>query len=187
MTSETDWSHDYCLYCDKQTLGGLYCSQACRLADLENTESAPTSPSAIYADSEASWGFTLSAYDIKGFSSKQSTNFQLPPPFNFDQYRSSSSFTRLESPPLSPRARDSSKERSQPKTTQDHSAVTQRSTTSPQSKIRGLNPSASRSSLSSVSSIGSTQGLSEQAISQLQDYSNSFDHTRDWKRRVTYG
>jgi len=187
MTSETDWSHDYCLYCDKQTLGGLYCSQACRLADLENPESAAMSPSATYASSDTAWGFTSSAYDTKSHSSKQSTNFQLPPPFNFDKYRASSSSTRLESPPLSPRTAGSSIQTSS-RVNQSRPPVAQRSTsTFLHTKGRSLNPSSSRSSLSSVSSAGSTQGLSEQAISQLQDYSNSFDHTRDWKRRVTFG
>jgi len=188
MTSETDWSHDYCLYCDKQTLGGLYCSQACRLADLENAESVPVSPSAFYADSEASWGVTSSSYKIKGFSSKQSSKFQLPPPFDFDKYRASSSSTRHESPPISPRATGPSVERVQQNVAQDRPTAMLRSASNyPHTKSRGLNSSSSRSSLSSVSSTGSTQGLSEQAISQLQNYSNSFDLTRDWKRRVTYG
>lgn len=30
-----EWSPDYCLVCDRQTLGGTYCSQACRLAELD--------------------------------------------------------------------------------------------------------------------------------------------------------
>ncbi|PWY66152.1 hypothetical protein BO94DRAFT_479663 [Aspergillus sclerotioniger CBS 115572] len=31
----TEWSLDFCLACDRQTLGGPYCSQACRLAELD--------------------------------------------------------------------------------------------------------------------------------------------------------
>ncbi|KAB8229257.1 hypothetical protein BDV23DRAFT_148173 [Aspergillus alliaceus] len=31
----TEWSLDFCLVCDRQTLGGPYCSQACRLAELD--------------------------------------------------------------------------------------------------------------------------------------------------------
>lgn len=31
----TEWSLDFCLVCDRQTLGGAYCSQACRLAELD--------------------------------------------------------------------------------------------------------------------------------------------------------
>jgi hypothetical protein len=53
---------------------------------------------------------------------------------------------------------------------------------------RTLNASSSRSSLSSVSSAQSNNsGISDQALSQLQGYANSFDHVRDWKRRVTLG
>jgi hypothetical protein len=188
MTTETDWSHDYCLFCDKQTMGGLYCSQACRLADLETHECALESPSALFSDSE-SWTFSPSTYDIQRFSSKSSGNFQLPPPFDFDKYRASSS-GRLESPPLSPRTAPSMSEQSQRGGNQSRPSVTKGKTTNyvyTQTQTRSLNPSSSRSSLSSIASTGSTQGLSEQAISQLQNYSNSFDHTRDWKRRVTFG
>ncbi|KAJ5533651.1 hypothetical protein N7494_010203 [Penicillium frequentans] len=31
----TEWSLDFCLACDRQTLGGPYCSQSCRLAELD--------------------------------------------------------------------------------------------------------------------------------------------------------
>ncbi|KAJ5086300.1 hypothetical protein NUU61_007607 [Penicillium alfredii] len=31
----TDWSLDFCLVCDRQTSGGPYCSQSCRLAELD--------------------------------------------------------------------------------------------------------------------------------------------------------
>ncbi|OOF90000.1 hypothetical protein ASPCADRAFT_60352 [Aspergillus carbonarius ITEM 5010] len=31
----TEWSLDFCLACDCQTLGGPYCSQACRLSELD--------------------------------------------------------------------------------------------------------------------------------------------------------
>ncbi|KAJ5359881.1 hypothetical protein N7517_009072 [Penicillium concentricum] len=31
----TEWSLDFCLVCDRQTLGAPYCSQTCRLAELD--------------------------------------------------------------------------------------------------------------------------------------------------------
>ncbi|KAL2815450.1 hypothetical protein BDW59DRAFT_153876 [Aspergillus cavernicola] len=31
----TEWSLDFCLVCDRQTLGGPYCSQSCRLAEVD--------------------------------------------------------------------------------------------------------------------------------------------------------
>jgi hypothetical protein len=188
MTSETEWFHDYCLYCDKQTLGGLYCSQACRLADLEKPDSTPTSPSLTTGDSDSTWRFASSSSAANSFSARSSTRFELPPSFNFEKYRAAS---RLESPPLSPRTAGVSSEQSQPSRKAPHPAAPQTTTSSSsysQSRNRSLNTSSSRSSLSSVTSTGSsTQGLSEHAISQLQNYSNSFDHTRDWKRRITLG
>jgi hypothetical protein len=181
MTSETDWSLDYCLYCDKQTLGGLYCSQTCRLADLENSESTPTSPG-LAVESDSLWGINAASFDFQ--SSKSSRQFDLPPPFNFDKYRSSNS-SKLESPPLSPRSPGAGSQQTEPLKPTRPTPTYRSNSAYPQTSKRSLNPSSSRSSLSSFTSTGSTQGLSEQAISQLQNYSNSFDHTRDWKRRVT--
>ena len=34
-TMATEWSLDFCLVCDRQTLGAPYCSQTCRLAELD--------------------------------------------------------------------------------------------------------------------------------------------------------
>ncbi|OJJ63248.1 hypothetical protein ASPSYDRAFT_216304 [Aspergillus sydowii CBS 593.65] len=31
----TEWTLDFCLVCDRQTLGGPYCTQSCRLAELD--------------------------------------------------------------------------------------------------------------------------------------------------------
>lgn len=36
-TMSTEWSLDFCLVCDRQTTGGPYCSQSCRLAELDRT------------------------------------------------------------------------------------------------------------------------------------------------------
>ncbi|OJJ74112.1 hypothetical protein ASPBRDRAFT_29254 [Aspergillus brasiliensis CBS 101740] len=43
----TEWSLDFCLACDRQTLGGPYCSQACRLADLDTVSKEAAAPRAI--------------------------------------------------------------------------------------------------------------------------------------------
>lgn len=43
-----EWSPDFCLACDRQTDGRVYCSEACRLAEYEkapSNDSAPSSPS----------------------------------------------------------------------------------------------------------------------------------------------
>ncbi|PWY67491.1 hypothetical protein BO83DRAFT_380688 [Aspergillus eucalypticola CBS 122712] len=43
----TEWSLDFCLACDRQTLGEPYCSQACRLAELDTASKEATAPHAI--------------------------------------------------------------------------------------------------------------------------------------------
>lgn len=53
---------DYCLACDKQIIDGLYCSQTCRLTDLERAGSTPTSPLASQPFSFASASL-LSAFN----------------------------------------------------------------------------------------------------------------------------
>lgn len=35
----TQWSLDFCLVCDRQTSGGPYCSQSCRLSELDQSPS----------------------------------------------------------------------------------------------------------------------------------------------------
>ena len=186
MPSQMDWSHDFCLSCDKQTSEGIYCSQACRLADLEKAgASEPVSPAWNFSS-----GTEAAAWQFQSSSTKPaSSQFQLQPPVNFAAYRSSSS--RIESPPSSPRS-------AAPKHPQYLSSATNNARTAPaplsrtqsdypQIRTRGLYSSSSRSSLSSISSSNTAQGLSDQALTQLRIYSNSFDHVRDWKRRVTLG
>ncbi|KAF2673263.1 hypothetical protein BT63DRAFT_437011 [Microthyrium microscopicum] len=182
MSTEMEWSPNYCLNCDKQTPEPHYCSQACRLADLEKSAfSAPVSPGYGYSASSNSSTLSFSV-------SKSSKQFHLPPAFNFAAYRHGSS-SRIESPPLSPRAGATLHHHSHSATQHNSShrpAPLYRATTD-YSQRRSLNPSTSRSSLSSISSSSTSGGLSDHALSQLQNYSNSFDHSRDWKRRTTLG
>jgi len=195
MTAEMDWSHDFCLYCDKQTSEGVYCSQACRLADLEKAgASEPVSPAWNFSSgtTSPSWHFSsetsASSWQFPSSSSHAgAAQFQLQPPVNFAAYRSSTS--RKESPPTSPRALAPSKQSKYFEAATTAVTVPPRlsraKTDTYQSRNRSLYTSSSRSSLSSVSSASTAQGLSDQAITQLRGYSNSFDHVRDWKRRVT--
>jgi hypothetical protein len=194
MTTEMDWSHDFCLYCDKQTSEGVYCSQACRLADLEKAgASEPVSPAWNFASetTSPSWQFSSEtpapSWQFPSSSSHAGVpQFHLQPPVNFAAYRSSTS--RRESPPASPRALAPSKQSKyfEPVTTAVTSPQLSRAKSDTyQSRSPSLYTSSSRSSLSSVSSASTAQGLSDQAITQLRGYSNSFDHVRDWKRRVT--
>ena len=150
---------DFCLACDNQTADGLYCSQACRLTDLEKAGSAPESPT------------TPSHLST-------SSGFFLAPALDFGTYR--------------PRTAQQSSLAASSKDESGHDSVRQQSpqhhstpshTSSPR---RVLSPSSSRSSLvSGLSGLTTqtTEGLSEQAKTELREYVNSFDQTREWRRR----
>ena len=46
-TMSFDWTHQFCLGCDKQTDGASYCSESCRLADYKKTSPSTPSSAAI--------------------------------------------------------------------------------------------------------------------------------------------
>lgn len=126
MTSQMEWSHDFCLSCDRQMEGGTYCSQACRLADLEKA------------------GQQQSAHLSSSASSTSSSNhgFYLPPAVNFSQYQASSTSRGFDMSPSSPHNYY---------TTTNGSYFAP-----PTAGQRSLTPSSSRSSLSSNSSTTSS-------------------------------
>jgi hypothetical protein len=72
---------DFCLSCDKQTNGTSFCSQVCRLAEMDTTPlSEPSSP--LYTDSKAVQLRSMGAVP---------TRIELPPAIDFSLYRQSSS------------------------------------------------------------------------------------------------
>lgn len=148
------WSLDYCLACDRQTSGGAYCSQSCRLADLEtsSTWSGTTSPTNTVATSSAST------------ETPSGSGFYLSPAINFANYKTSTVVSTATQPP------------------KQSSYFSTNFTTQPSAK--GLTPSSSRSSLNSNSSDSSQPQLSEQIHSELRAYTNAFDTTRNWRRRT---
>ncbi|MCJ1336751.1 hypothetical protein MMC09_002029 [Bachmanniomyces sp. S44760] len=156
-----DWSLDYCLACDRQTAGEAYCSQTCRLADHE------TSSGGSELSSPASNGPSTPSVVV----SQSPSGFYLPPAFDFSAYRSTIfpvSNPQRTTLPL------------------NLSSSTQRFPTDSEPSPRVLTPSSSRSSLTSIQSSASSQNcLSEQARSELREYTNSFDQVRDWRRRMT--
>lgn len=128
----TEWSLDFCLVCDRQTLGGAYCSQPCRLAELDRSSPADSEPS-----SPTAWGYETSS----------AAGLHLTPAFDFAAYKSAAT-----------------------------------------PYYRSLTPSSSETSLSSLQSSTSSSRsspVSDQARNELRDYASSFDHVRDWKRRLT--
>lgn len=167
MTMDSNWSPDYCLSCDRQTSGGVYCSQVCRLADLETSScvsepASPTSPgqSSFWASS----------------TSPSKAGFYLQPAFDFAAYRSTKPFS----------ASDSHRTKPAFQTSYFSTAFqTQTPPIPPPSSKPILTPSSSQSSLSSMQSKASQKsGLSAQAKTELRSYTNSFDLIRNWRRRM---
>jgi hypothetical protein len=164
-TMATGWFLDFCFVCDRQTPGGAYCSQKCRLAELDIScaASEPTSPT------------TMAPLD-RPWSSQQSeggSGLHLGPPIDFAAYRAVGSSSRSLVTP-SP-AHDLS-----------HKSSPSSFSTLYASTRRTLTPSSSQTSLSSLQSVSASRSsLSGQVRSELQDYTGCFDQVRDWKRRLT--
>lgn len=163
----TTWTLDYCIACERQTSGGAYCSQTCRLADLDPSlsSSEPSSP-------------TDPQFTAWTTSNRSSTaGFFLPPAFNFSAYRSN--------PSSAPTSRPVSMTNFSSQTAASSALSYMTTLSQTDSSPRVLTPSSSRSSLTSVQSSSAGDAISSQARSNLQDYTNSFDQVRDWRRRRT--
>jgi len=172
-----DWSPDFCLSCDRQSVnGGAYCSQSCRLADLERASggsSAASSPKT----SPTSWTTPT----------PQGNGFYLPPALNF----SAMSCRQVSSASSSPRGSISSSSSSTPPSTVYQQQPARSGYSSASYSQNGptstLYSSPSRTSLSSMQSTSQQDSgyLSDKARNELRDYASSFDLVRDWKRRMT--
>lgn len=161
MASEMDWAYTACLSCDNQITEGEFCSQACRLADLEKgSSSEPNSPSS----------------SASSRTSSRHSGLYLPPAVNFSSYRTSSKKPSSSSSPTTPHYTSSS---SSPYFGQSAA------TSSTYYQTTSLTPSSSRSSLASMSYGQPNHGISPQAASYLRGYVSSFDQVRDLKRRAT--
>lgn len=157
---------DFCLNCDRQASNGNYCSQSCRLADLEKA-SAPSSPTVANHTSpsaqqeQSSWTSSRlgkgSGYIITSDSKSEDwTRTYTQPTAGQERSPQSSYFMRTS-----------------PKDTRPASQGTGRS----------LTPSSSRSSLASNTSGSNPNAISEQARQELQEYFNAFDQAKASKRR----
>lgn len=161
MAFDMEWSPAFCLACDRQTDGNVYCSEACRLAEYESASAAgsaassPTSPRA-----PISW------------PSKQTNNgFFMEPAYNFSNAQPYGTTP-------SPRASHFS-----------YSARPQSSPVTFTSKAT-LTPSSSQSSLFSMQSTHSTSSepiqLSDESRKALRAYASSFDQSRYSRRQSTH-
>lgn len=188
------WFPDFCLACDRQTNGGTYCSQACRLTDLErgSASSEPTSP--VQPVRLAPWS---SSSPDPSPSSASPMGFYLPPPVDFAAFRHPRSSRHpcaapVQSPPTAAypmpepfawHALDTSSSSSSSART-DRPRHPAPSRTDPADAR--MTPSSSQTSLASLrsttSSVDESQ-LSDKVRTALRDYARSFDRTRDLKQR----
>ncbi|KAI0485472.1 hypothetical protein F4859DRAFT_471264 [Xylaria cf. heliscus] len=78
MSSDPSWEPEFCLYCDRQTDGALYCSESCRLRDFESSSTSlnTTSGSPGLASSSFQWSVP-----------RNQTKFYLPPAYDFTNPR----------------------------------------------------------------------------------------------------
>lgn len=165
ITMAASWFLDFCFVCDRQTLGEAYCSQKCRLAELDinSAGSEPSSPTTI-DPLERRWGTHLP---------ESGCGLHLGPPIDFAAYRALGSSSR---PLMAASAVNDHPHKSDPSSL----------STVFSSSHRTLTPSSSQTSLSSLQNVTvSRHSLSGRAQSELQDYSGCFDQVRDWKRRLT--
>lgn len=178
MSMDSNWSLDYCLACDRQTSGGAYCSQVCRLGDLETSSCASSeSASPTSAGQSSFWASSMSP---------SKSGFYLQPAIDFGLYRSNH-------PLSSPDPRRSKPEYgtsyfSTTFQTQTPPVPLPAPTTTTTTTKQTLTTSSSQSSFASMQSKTSTtsrnSGLSTQAKTELRNYANSFDLLRVWKRRM---
>lgn len=162
MTIDMDWSPSFCLACDRQTDGNVYCSEACRLAEYEvasnagSTASSPTSPRGPVA-----WS-----------TKKPSNGFFMEPAYNFSNAQP---YGTTPSPRTS-YFYQPSRPQSSPATLASRPVLT---------------PSSSQSSLFSMRSTHSSTSssepvqLSDESRKALRAYASSFDQSRYSRRQST--
>jgi hypothetical protein len=156
MSSDMEWSLDYCLACDSQTDGGAYCGEACRLAEYEKANMSSESGSPLSQRSPMSWSPLRPGGN--------GNCFYLPPAYDFGGCKTqtdgcSPSSSRPQTSPISV-----SKLVLTPSSSQ-LSLVSLRSSASP-------SPDAAQ--------------LSEDARRELRAYASSFDQSRYQRRQSTH-
>ena len=153
---ELTWSLQYCFACDRQTQGEAYCSQSCRLADLEMS---------------STWSGLISPTTSHTTQSSRSSGFYLSPAINFATCKTSDKGSlpaadQNHSPLASYYPGHGSSHGNASKT------ITPSTSQSSLSSTQTSSPPANR--------------LSEQARIELLGYTNSFDNIRNWRRRSTW-
>jgi len=159
-----DWSPNFCLACDRQTDGRVYCSEACRLTEFETTSNpGSTSSSPTSFRSPFSWSVA-----------KPTNGFYMEPAYNFSKAQPYGTTPSPRNPTLHHLS------------TRPHSAPVTSNSSRPV-----LTPSTSQSSLFSMQSSASsttmeTNQLSEESKEALRAYARSFDQSRYSRRQSTH-
>jgi hypothetical protein len=151
---EIVWSLQYCLSCDRQTEGAVYCSLRCRLVELSTSSN----------DLELSIPMNSQTPSSKrSVGQSPGKGFFLPPAFDFSAYcRCSSQSTNiLPSSGCAPVVLFPS----------SRSMSSDRTTTPSQYSAHH-------------SSIQQGELVSNKARNELRSYANSFDQVRDWRRKM---
>jgi hypothetical protein len=161
MSFDMDWSPDFCLACDRQTDGNVYCSEACKLAEYEKSSNAGSTASSPSSPSGFSWPTTKPSNN--GFYMEPAYNFKNAKPYGTSPSSRNSHFYQPYSPQSSP-------------VTFNVKPV--------------LTPSSSQSSLFSMRSTTSSTTaepiqLSDEARKALRAYASSFDQSRYSRRQST--
>jgi hypothetical protein len=153
-----EWSLDFCLACDKQCDGHVYCSEACRLAEYEKSTSTAGSAasSPVVPRGPLSWP---AARPHNGFYMEPAYNFSKAQPYGTTPTRTDfSSLVRSHVP--APR--------------------TVLTPSSSQSSLFSMQ--------SAASSSGTTEPaqLSDEARQALRAYASSFDQSRRTRRQSSH-
>ncbi|KAK5171414.1 uncharacterized protein LTR77_004558 [Saxophila tyrrhenica] len=165
-----DCFQDFCLNCDRQASSGLYCSQSCRLADLEKA-SAPSSP--VLSNHSSSTTRQQQQYQPSWASS---SGFGSGSGYIITSTPKTEEWTRTYTQP------SASEERS-PQSSYFMRTPAKEARPASQGTQRSLTPSSSRSSLASNTSGSNPNAISEQARQELQEYFSAFDQAKASKRR----
>lgn len=153
---------DFCLACDNQTDGTPFCSQSCRLAELDHSLSSSEPASPVHTRQAP----------LKRSPGPIVTGFQLPPAIDFASYR---------------RRKTNQSPLTQVKPSKSASLSTHEASMALTStRSSSLTPSSSQTSLSSLrTNHSSPGGISEQAWNELRNYASNFDQVRTLKRRMS--
>ncbi|KAI1753838.1 hypothetical protein F4782DRAFT_71899 [Xylaria castorea] len=153
MSSDPSWEPEFCLYCDRQTDGALYCSESCRLRDFESSSTSlnTTAGSPGLASPSFQWSVP-----------RNQTKFYLPPAYDFTNPRpyGSTPMPQCHASQLSGSSSSSS------------GGLTPSSS---HSSLCSLG--------STTSSGSESPQISDKTKKHLRDYASSFEHARTQQRR----